>query len=101
MFIIRLILLVLGAILIAFGYLIYFRKKYNLINNFEKDFELNRFNESYANRIGLIELIWGIMFIVFFFATKLVPDYSIGFLVVGVIGLILSLISNYLKSSRN
>lgn len=101
MLILKLILLVLGAILIGFGYFIYFKKKYNLINNFEEDFKSNRFDESYANRIGLIELIWGIMFIAFFLITMMIPDYSIGLFLIGVIGLIISLVINYFKSSRN
>jgi hypothetical protein len=101
MLILKLILLVLGAILIGFGYFIYFKKKYNLINNFEEDLKSNRFDESYANRIGLIELIWGIIFIAFFLITMIVPNYSIAFLLIGVIGLIISLVINYFKSSRN
>jgi len=101
MFILRLILLVLGLILIGFGYLIYFKKKYNLINTFKEDLKLNKVDESYGIRIGLIELIWGIMFIAFFLITMMIPDYSIGLFLIGVIGLIISLVINYFKSSRN
>lgn len=101
MFVLRVILFVLGVILIGFGYFIYFKKKYNLINNFEEDLKSNRFDEGYAKRIGLIELIWGIIFIILFFIAKLITDFSIGILLFGVIGLILSLVINYSKSSRN
>lgn len=101
MFILRLILLVLGLILIGFGYLIYFKKKYNLINNFQEDLKLNKVDESYAIRIGLIELIWGIIFIVIFLITCMIPDYSIGFFLIGVLGLIITLVVYHLKLSRN
>ena len=100
MFILQLVLLILGIILIGFGYFIHFKKKYNLINNFQEDFKSNRFDESYADRVGLIELIWGIIFIILFFITRLKPDYSVGILLISAIGLIVSLLINYSRSSR-
>jgi len=101
MYILSLVLLILGLIFIGFGYLIFFKKKYNLINNYEEDLKFNRFGENYAKRIGLIELIWGIIFIGLFLLTRMIPDGSIFFLLIGVLGLIISLGINYIKFNRN
>ena len=43
-----------------FGYFIYFRKKYSLINGFEADMEGGRKNEAYAKRVGMAEFVVGI-----------------------------------------
>ena len=53
----------LGIAFLAFGYFIYFRKKYNLINGFEADHHAGRKTEAYAKRVGLIELILGAVFL--------------------------------------
>lgn len=63
MILLKIILILLGLAFITFGYLIYFKEKYNLINGFESDFESGRKTESYAKKVGLIELIVGIIFI--------------------------------------
>ncbi len=64
--------ILLGLAFVLFGYFIYFQKKYNLINGFEKDFKAGRKNEEYAKRVGLAEfavgiaiLVVGIMLIIF------------------------------------
>ncbi|HKL41292.1 MAG TPA: DUF3784 domain-containing protein [Clostridia bacterium] len=101
MYILGLVLLILGLTLFGFGYFIFFKKKYDLINNFKEDLKLNRFGENYAKRIGLIELIWGIIFIGLFLLTRMIPDGSIFFLLIGVLGLIISLGINYIKFNRN
>lgn len=62
----KIISLILSLAFIFFGYNIYFRKKYNLINNFEKDYKNGLKNEKYAKRVGLIELILGISFFILF-----------------------------------
>ena len=41
---------------IIFGRLIYFGKKYHLINGFSEDFKVRRRDESYARRIWFAEL---------------------------------------------
>ena len=51
----------LGLTFTLFGYLIYFKKKYNLVNGFEADFKAGRKTESYASQIGLIEFIIGVV----------------------------------------
>ena len=43
-----------------FGYLIYFKKKYDLINGFAAYFREGRRDERYARRVGLTEFVTGI-----------------------------------------
>ena len=62
----KIISLILSLAFIFFGYNIYFRKKYNLINNFEKDYKNGLKNEKYAKKVGLIELILGISLFILF-----------------------------------
>lgn len=63
MTLLKIILTLVGVAFIIFGYLIYFKEKYNLINGFEADFKSGRKTEVYAKKVGLIELIVGIIFI--------------------------------------
>ena len=60
MLILKIIMILLGIAFTAFGYLIYFRKKYNLINGFEKDLRAGRKTERYAKTVGLIEFVLGV-----------------------------------------
>ena len=55
---------VLGLAFFLFGYFIYFKKKYNLINGFEADFQDGRKNEAYAKRVGLVEFVVGIALLI-------------------------------------
>ena len=48
----------------VFGYFIYFRKKYSLINGFDADMKAGLKDESYAKRVGLAEFIIGIIILV-------------------------------------
>ncbi|KXA28647.1 hypothetical protein HMPREF3229_01643 [Peptoniphilus harei] len=63
MTLLKIILILVGLAFIIFGYLIYFKEKYNLINGFESDFKSGRKTESYAKKVGLIELVIGIIFV--------------------------------------
>lgn len=63
MTLLKIILILVGLAFITFGYLIYFKEKYNLINDFESNFKSGRKTESYAKKLGLVELIIGIIFI--------------------------------------
>ncbi len=58
------IVLMLGLTFTVFGYLIYFKKKYNLINDFEKNYKAGRVDQQYAQRVGFIELSIGIVLLV-------------------------------------
>ena len=49
-----------GLAFLLFGYFIYFKKKYNLINGYEADYKTGRKNEEYAKRVGMIEFVVGI-----------------------------------------
>lgn len=60
MIILKIIIIMLGFAFTIFGYLIYFRKQYNIINDFEEDFKAGRKTKSYAKRVGLTEFIIGI-----------------------------------------
>ena len=60
MTLLKIILIALGTTFSIFGYLIYFKKKYNLINDFEANRKSGRKTESYARKVGLIELLLGI-----------------------------------------
>ena len=60
MTLLKIILVALGATFSIFGYLIYFKRKYNLINDFEANRKSGRKTESYARKVGLIELLLGI-----------------------------------------
>ncbi|MDU3456413.1 MAG: DUF3784 domain-containing protein [Peptoniphilus harei] len=63
MTLLKITLIPVGLAFIIFGYLIYFKEKYNLINGFESDFKSGRKTESYAKKVGLIELVIGIIFV--------------------------------------
>lgn len=63
MFILKIILITVGIAFLTFGYFIYFKKQYHLINNFESDYKEGSKTESYAKRVGIIEFILGILLI--------------------------------------
>lgn len=69
--ILKIISLILALAFIFFGYNIYFKKKYQLINNFEKDYKNGLKYEEYAKKVGLIELILGILFLLIFLKISL------------------------------
>ena len=64
MLIVKIISLMLGLAFSIFGYFIYFKKKYSLINGFLEDFKAGRKDENYAKKVGIIELIIGIILLV-------------------------------------
>ena len=61
MTILKIILITVGIAMIMFGYEIYFKKKYNLIDGFEEDYKKGRKTESYAKKVVLIEFVFGIV----------------------------------------
>ena len=67
MLVLKIILIVLGTAFTLFGYFIYFKKKYSLINGFNAAFKAGQKNEDYAKRVGVIEFTVGIaLFIIAF-----------------------------------
>ena len=64
MLVLKILAILLGLAFALFGYFIYFRKKYNLINGFEADFKAGRKNEDYAKRVGIVEFVVGIAILI-------------------------------------
>ena len=64
MLVLKIVSVLLGLSFTLFGYFIYLRKKYNLINCFEADFKAGRKNEEYANRVGMVDFVIGIAVLV-------------------------------------
>ena len=60
----KIILVIVGVAFTLFGYFIYFRKKYSLINGYIRDYNAGRKDEIYAKRVGLAELIVGIVILI-------------------------------------
>ena len=60
MTILKIVTAVLGLAFLLFGYFIYIRGKYELINDFKAEFEAGRKDERYARRVGLIEFVLGL-----------------------------------------
>ena len=64
MLILKIVAVLLGSAFTLFGYFIFFRKKYNLINGFEEDLKAGRKNEDYAKRVGMVEFVVGIAILI-------------------------------------
>lgn len=60
MLILKIIVFLLGLAFALFGYLIFFKNKYSLINGFEAQHKAKIKTEEYAKRVGQIEFIIGI-----------------------------------------
>ena len=60
MLVLKIIAVALGVAFTLFGYFIFFRQKYSLINGFDEDLKAGRKNEEYARRVGMIEFVLGI-----------------------------------------
>ena len=64
MIVLKAVTALLGLAFATFGYFIFFRKKYSLINGFEEALRNGQKTELYARRIGLVELVLGIAFLI-------------------------------------
>ena len=64
MTVLKILLPVPGFSFLLFGYFVFFRKKYSLINGFDAAFREGRKTERYARRVGLVELILGILLLI-------------------------------------
>jgi len=97
----KIIWILVGIVFVSFGHAIYFKKKYNLINNFKEDMKSKRYNNAYAKRVGLIELIGGLtcvvlgLWTIFFDVKSIIIVFA-----VSIIGIIVALIINMVKSSN-
>lgn len=63
MIVLKMIAVLLGLAFTLFGYFIYFKKKYHLINGFRESSRQEK-NELYAKRVGMIEFVIGIVFMI-------------------------------------
>lgn len=61
MTILKMMLITVGVAFSLLGYLIYFKKQYDLINGFEEDHKAGRKTESYAKKVGMIQMISGLL----------------------------------------
>ena len=64
MMLLKILAVGLGLTSSGFGYLIFFQKKYSLINGFEEDFKSGRKDENSARRVGIIEFVLGISILI-------------------------------------
>ena len=60
----KVILVIVGIAFTLFGYFIFFKEKYSLINGFSSDYKAGRKNENYAKRVGIVEFIVGIVILI-------------------------------------
>ncbi len=59
MIVVKIWMVLLSLAFLSFGYLIYFRGKYHLINGFSAAYREGRKTKDYARKVGLCELIIG------------------------------------------
>ncbi len=95
MIVLKITEIIIGVILFILGYLIYFKKKYELANDYLKLLNKGLASEIYAKNIGLIYLVGGIVIIIFGVLSFMMSD-TFTFIQLGVlfIGMILLLITN-------
>ncbi len=60
----KIIAIILGLAFALFGYFIFFKKKYSLINGFEEDYKAGRKTEDYAKQVGLAEFMVGVAILI-------------------------------------
>lgn len=102
MVVMSIILIVVGALFVGFGYFIYVKGKYELINNFETEKKSGKLDDRYAKRVGLIELIGGIASVFTGIAAIIINSaiFTVSMLLICVACIIAALIVNRKKSCR-
>ncbi|SET43314.1 hypothetical protein SAMN05660297_02403 [Natronincola peptidivorans] len=101
MFILRITLILIGLAFIGFGYAIWFKEKYHLINNFENDKKNGRLSDSFAKRVGMIELIGGITCFTLGLISIFLNDvFTLIFFIFCIVSIITALIFNQVKSAK-
>lgn len=101
MIVLRIILILIGLVFISFGYVIWFKEKYNLINNFQEDRENGKFNDSFAKRVGKIEFIGGIACFALGIITMFLNDvFTLISFIFCIVSIIAALIFNQVKSTK-
>lgn len=64
MIVLKIIAVSLGLSFSILGYLIFFKKKYSLLNKVDSAFKSGNKNENYAKRIGLVYFVVGIAILI-------------------------------------
>lgn len=90
------VMLAIGLMFVVFGVQIFFFKNYSRINGFEADLKNGKYDESFAKRLGLIELISGVLFLIFGGLGFILPDTVSLYAFIGII--LLTLIAIVLNS---
>jgi hypothetical protein len=85
----------------GFGYAIWFKNNYDLINNFKNDKKNGKLDDSYAKRVGMIEFIGGMLCLVLGIVGMFLEDaFTIGFFAFCIMSIITALIFNQMKSAK-
>ena len=94
MIVLKISQIIIGLILVILGFLIYFKRKYNLANDYLKLLEKGKVNQDYAINIGLIYLIGGALIvtcgIISFIMNDLFTFIQLGVLFVSMILLLIT-----------
>jgi len=97
----RIILILIGLVFIGFGYAIWFKGKYNLINNFKNDKKNDKLNDAFAKRVGKIEFIGGIAsFILGIIAMFMNAVFTWISFIICIVSIMVALIFNQVKSKK-
>ncbi|MCR3922858.1 MAG: DUF3784 domain-containing protein [Firmicutes bacterium] len=97
----RVMLIFIGTLFIGFGYAIWFKQKYHLINNFENDKQRGKLNDAFAKRVGIIEFIGGIVCLLLGVVTMFLDEaFTVISFVTCIVGIILALIVNQVQSTK-
>lgn len=101
MVVLKISLILIGILFIGFGYFIFFKNKYSLINNFTEDKKKNRYDDKYAKRVGFIEFIGGLVILILgVFSLFLGDTFTIIIFLISILGIIVSLIVNAVLSKK-
>jgi len=101
MLILKIALILIGALLTTFGYLIFTKEKYGLINNYVEDKKNNKYNDKYAKRVGLIEFSGGFSLLVLGIVSLFLSNtLTVIVFVVGILAVVLALIVNAILSKN-
>ena len=101
MLILKIALMLIGVLFSIFGYYIFFKGKYGLINNFVEDKKNNKYNDEYAKRVGLIEFSGGFILLVLGIVSLFLSNrFTVIASVSGILAIVLALIVNTIVSKK-
>ncbi|RKD33422.1 DUF3784 domain-containing protein [Thermohalobacter berrensis] len=94
-------MILIGLTFMGFGYAIYFKGKYNLINSFKNDKKSGKLDDSFAKRVGIIEFIGGITCVAIGIINMFLEDsFTLISFVFSIVIIITALIFNQVKSTK-